>query len=58
MRNKVINHIKGLLAKDGGFDPDYEEHLGFPVPQSDVEIEALTDEQLILFLETYGIFLG
>jgi len=58
MRDKVVNHIQKLLARDGGFDPDYEDHLGFPVPQTDAEIDALTDEQLIELLEIYGIFMG
>ncbi len=58
MRDKVVNHIKSLLAQDEAFDPDLEEFAGFPMPTSDEEIEALTDEQLIKLLELYGTFLG
>jgi hypothetical protein len=58
MREKVVAHLKKLRANDGGFDEDYEEILGFSVPTSDEEIEALTDEQLILLLEIYGTFMG
>lgn len=58
MREKMINHIKQLLSRDGGFDEDYEDFLDFAVPQTDADIEALTDEQLIKLLEIYGTFLG
>ena len=58
MRDKVVARLKKLLETDGGFDEDYEEILGFAVPQSPAEIDALTDEQLIQLLEIYGAFLG
>lgn len=58
MREKVVNHIKQLLARDGGFDESYEDHLDFAVPESDADIDALTDEQLIKLLEIYGCFMG
>jgi hypothetical protein len=58
MRDKVVARLKKLLETDGGFDEGYEEIVGFPVPQSATEIDALTDEQLIQLLEIYGAFLG
>ena len=58
MRDKVVAHLKKLLVDDDGFDEDYEDILGFAVPQTEAEIDALTDEQLIKLLEVYGTFLG
>ena len=58
MRNKVVKYLKERLAEDGGFDPCYEDHIGFPVPTTEEEIEALSDEQLIELLSIYGTFMG
>ena len=58
MRTKVINYLKKTLAEDGGFDPEYEDYTGFPMPTNDQEIEALSDEQMIELLAIYGTFLG